>query len=175
VYCLHYECQSSIICTTRQFLHFLVVVQKINRSHMLLSWWQMFEVTHCDTSHGVVSMHEMYSTSKLHSSRPSNSLIWLLWGNLLGQALWSLKISRKSPSSLTPYPLFQGYLQNKEILLDLSMKCWNSAFNAQGLRIIIVVVQVGVVKICVATVEALRQKEKRGWIISVHHQNWWKI
>jgi hypothetical protein len=33
--------------------------------------------------------------------------------------------------------------------------------NAQGLRIIIVVVQVGVVKICVATVEALGKK-KRG-------------
>jgi hypothetical protein len=34
------------------------------------------------------------------------------------------------------------------------MKCWNSAFNAQGLRLIIVVVQVG-------AVEALRKKERQ--------------
>jgi hypothetical protein len=39
------------------------------------------------------------------------------------------------------------------------MKCWNSAFNAQGLRVIIVVVQVGAVKIYVATVQAIRKKE----------------
>ncbi len=31
--------------------------------------------------------------------------------------------------SYTPYPLcFETYLQSKEILLNLSMKCWNSAF-----------------------------------------------
>jgi hypothetical protein len=40
------------------------------------------------------------------------------------------------------------------------MKCGKSAFNAQGLRVSIVVVQVGVVKIYVATVEALRKKER---------------
>jgi hypothetical protein len=39
-----------------------------------------------------------------------------------------------------PYPLFKLYPQSKEILLDLSMKCWNSTFNAQGSRVIIVVV-----------------------------------
>jgi hypothetical protein len=39
------------------------------------------------------------------------------------------------------------------------MKCWNSAFNAQGSKVIIVVVQVGGVKIYVAAVEALRKKE----------------
>jgi hypothetical protein len=37
------------------------------------------------------------------------------------------------------------------------MKCWNSAFNAQGSRLIIVVVQVGAVKIYVAAVQALRK------------------
>jgi hypothetical protein len=36
------------------------------------------------------------------------------------------------------------------------MKCWNSAFNAPGARVIIVVVHEGVVKIYVAAVEALR-------------------
>jgi hypothetical protein len=52
------------------------------------------------------------------------------------------------------------------------MKCSNSAFNAQGSRVIIVVVQVGAVKIYVAAVEALRQNERGG--ISVLHQNWCK-
>jgi hypothetical protein len=53
------------------------------------------------------------------------------------------------------------------------MKCWNSAFNAQGSRVIIVVVQVGPVKIYVAAVEALRKRGKTGWT-SIYHQNWWK-
>ncbi len=40
------------------------------------------------------------------------------------------------------------------------MKCWNSIFNAQGSRVILVVVQVGAVKIYVTAVEALRKKER---------------
>ncbi len=40
------------------------------------------------------------------------------------------------------------------------MKCWNSAFNAQGSRVIIVVVQVGAVKIYVAAVEEHMKKER---------------
>jgi hypothetical protein len=40
------------------------------------------------------------------------------------------------------------------------MKCWNSASNAQGSRVIIVVVQVGAVKIYVAAVKSLRKKER---------------
>jgi len=38
------------------------------------------------------------------------------------------------------------------------MKCCNSAFNAQGSKLIIIVVLVGSVKIYVAAVEALRKK-----------------
>ncbi len=41
------------------------------------------------------------------------------------------------------------------------MKCWNSAFNAQCSRVIVVVVQVGAVKIYVAAVETLRKKERQ--------------
>ncbi len=37
----------------------------------------------------------------------------------------------------------------------------NSAFNAQGWRVIIIIVQVGAVKVCVAAVEALREKERQ--------------
>jgi hypothetical protein len=39
------------------------------------------------------------------------------------------------------------------------MKCWNSAFNAQGSRITIVIVHVTAVKIYVAAVQALRRKK----------------
>ncbi len=48
----------------------------------------------------------------------------------------------------------------KKFLLNLSIKCRNSAFNAQGSGVIIVVVQVGAVKIYVASVEALTKKER---------------
>jgi hypothetical protein len=78
-----------------------------------------------------------------------------------------IELSVKSPCfhpvygpAFTPYPLFQKELQSNEILLNLSMKCWNSAFNGQGSRVTIVVVQVGAVKIYVAAVEALRKKER---------------
>jgi hypothetical protein len=40
------------------------------------------------------------------------------------------------------------------------MKCWNSAFNAQGSRVIIVVVQVGAVKIYVAAMSSGDTQEK---------------
>jgi len=46
-------------------------------------------------------------------------------------------------------------------MLQLSMKCWYSAFNAQDSRQIIVVVQVGVVKIYVAALEALMKNERQ--------------
>ncbi len=35
------------------------------------------------------------------------------------------------------------YPQSNEILLNPSMKCWTSTFNAQGSKVILVVVQVG--------------------------------
>jgi hypothetical protein len=46
-------------------------------------------------------------------------------------------------------------------MLQLNMKCRYSAFNAQGSRLIIVIVQLGAVKIYVAAVEALRRKKRQ--------------
>ncbi len=57
-------------------------------------------------------------------------------------------------------PLFEWGSQSNEILLNLGMKCWVSAFNAQGSRTIMIIVQVGAVKIYVAAVEALKKKER---------------
>ncbi len=75
------------------------------------------------------------------------------------------KVTLSSPclraSFHPPYTLFQWYPQSKDILLNLSMKCCNSAFNAQGSRLIIVIVQVGAVKIYVAAMEVLRKKERQ--------------
>jgi len=62
----------------------------------------------------------------------------------------TLSLGLLSPST---YPLFQW--PSKKFLLNLSMKCWNSASNTQGLRVIIVVLQVGPVKIYVAAVVSL--------------------
>jgi hypothetical protein len=39
------------------------------------------------------------------------------------------------------------------------MKYWNSAFNAQGSRVIVAIVQVGAVKIYVPAVQALGKEE----------------
>jgi hypothetical protein len=41
------------------------------------------------------------------------------------------RVLNKVTLSITPYPHFQWYSQTNEILLNLSMKCWNSAFNAR--------------------------------------------
>jgi len=41
------------------------------------------------------------------------------------------------------------------------MKYWNSAFNAKGSRVIIVVVQVGAGKIYVAAVDELKKNERQ--------------
>jgi len=48
-----------------------------------------------------------------------------------------------------------------EILLNLRMKLCNSAFNEQGSRVFIIVVQVGAVKIYGAAEEALRKKKRQ--------------
>ncbi len=67
------------------------------------------------------------------------------------------------------FPLFEWGPQSNEILLNMGMKCWNSAFNAQGSRLIIIVQHVGEAKIYVAAVQALRQEGvKTGWT-SVYH------
>ncbi len=64
----------------------------------------------------------------------------------------------------TPNPSLNGIHKVMKFLLKLSMKCWNSVFNAQGSsRVIIVVAQIGAVKtyVAAAAVEALRKKERQ--------------
>jgi hypothetical protein len=74
-------------------------------------------------------MPKLESTGLVIKFSSNNRVIW--------------KVTLSSPCLSPPYPLFQWYPQSNEILLNLSMKCWNSTFNAQGSRVIIVVVEVG--------------------------------
>ncbi len=82
------------------------------------------------------------------------------WINVLGHVSVNTKIICKVTLSL-------GLLSPKpEILLNLRTKCWKSAFNAQGSRLIIVALQV--------VTEALKKKGKTGQN-SIHHlqaQHW---
>jgi hypothetical protein len=52
----------------------------------------------------------------------------------MGSAAAAYKVISKVTVSVTPYPLFSfnGTRNRNEILLNLSMKCWNSALNAEG-------------------------------------------
>jgi hypothetical protein len=88
------------------------------------------------------------------------------WNDLLEILELSIKSPSFSPlisSAFTHNPLFQWYLQSKEILLNLGMKCWNSAFNAQGSRVIIVpIVHVGAEKIYVSAAQAVRKYAEIG-------------
>jgi hypothetical protein len=57
-------------------------------------------------------------------------------------------------------------------MLQLSMRCGYSAFNAQGLRLILVVVQFRSSENICSSSGGAQQKGKTGWN-SVYHQNWW--
>jgi hypothetical protein len=55
----------------------------------------------------------------------------------------------------TPYPLFQWYLQSKDIFIKSQYEM------LPGRRLILVFVQLGAVKIYATAVEALREKKER--------------
>jgi hypothetical protein len=71
-------------------------------------------------------------------------------GHLIELSVKSPSVSPPISSAFAPYPLFQWYLQSNEILLNM------------GLRVIIVVVQVGAVKIYVAAGACAREKGNAG-------------
>jgi hypothetical protein len=75
------------------------------------------------------------------SAKTKAKMCWIGNDNHCVIKICNIQVIRKVTLSFTQYPLFQQYLQSTEILWNLSMKCWNSAFNAQGSRLIIVAVQ----------------------------------
>jgi hypothetical protein len=92
-----------------------------------------------------------------------------------------IELSGMSPSVSTPissafpppYPLFQWCPQSKEILLNLGMKCWNSAFNAQGLKSNYSNRTGRRSENRCSRSAGAQEKGNTGWN-SVYHQNWWK-
>ncbi len=69
----------------------------------------------------------------LHSVKP----LATNFGKTYSEGLlpYAIKLAVKSPSvsplissAFAPYPLFQWYQQSKEILLNMGIKCWHSAF-----------------------------------------------
>ncbi len=102
----------------------------------------------------------------LHHIVSDKALFLAFYSNCLHPQHHKINIYWSYPEShpvfgpaFTLYPLFQWYLQSKEILLNLSTNCQNSAFYAQSSRVIIGVVYVGAVKIYAAAVETLRKTE----------------
>jgi hypothetical protein len=61
------------------------------------------------------------------------------------------------------HPLSQWYQQSNEILINLNMKCSNSAFDAQGSRVTTVALHVGTGKIYVAGGK-MKDKDKTQFI-----------
>jgi hypothetical protein len=75
--------------------------------------------------------------------------------------------------AFTRYPVFQWYPQSKEILWNLGMKCWNSAFTAQGLRVIIAG-RTGRSRENICKSSGGAQEKRKTGCNSVYNQNWWK-
>ncbi len=71
--------------------------------------------------------------------------------------MFTLSLALLSP----PNPFFSEVCKIRNFLLNQGVNTemlWNSAFHAQGSRVILVAIQVGAVKICVAGVEGSGKK-----------------
>jgi hypothetical protein len=66
----------------------------------------------------------------------------------------------RCPLCFHPYPLFQWYPQCKEILLNLKYEMLKLSIWCTSSRVIVVVVQVGAVKIYVEALDAFGKKER---------------
>jgi hypothetical protein len=89
----------------------------------------------------------------------------------VNEMLWTIELSVKSPSVSPfspllspPIPSISGIRKVRKFYQsNLDIKYWNAAFNAQGSRVIMVIVQVRAVKIYVATVEVQEILSKSGY------------
>ncbi len=83
-----------------------------------------------------------------------------------------LSIFNQSLGLLSPTnPSFSGIRKGRKFLSNPGMKSWNSAFNAQGSKLIIGCVHVSE-NICSSSEGAQDEKGKTRWN-SVYSQNWW--
>ncbi len=168
-------------------------------SNLFLDWyksWYFLVYINIETSirlvhtklvlHQVPSPHQAATDTRLvgYVSRHTSlvgSLLMLILSHLNSHIRVLRKVTLSSPCLWAAFhplcPLFNEVRKVKKFLFNLGMKCWNSAFNTQGSRyILILVVQVGAVKIYAAAVDALRKKGwkegvKTGWN-SVSYKTW---
>jgi hypothetical protein len=75
--------------------------------------------------------------------------------------------------AFTPYRLFQWYPQSKKILLNLSMKCWNSAFKCTRFESNYNSCTGRSSENICSSSGGAQGIGKTRWN-SVYHQNWWK-
>jgi len=68
----------------------------------------------------------------IYFSLPSSQKFWMAHDHTMISFSTS-KVICKVTFSFTPYPTFQWYLQNKEVWLNLNMKCWIQQKNHDGL------------------------------------------
>jgi hypothetical protein len=82
------------------------------------------------------------------------NLQWLIYIRVIhkvtlsSQCLWA-SFHRLSPLAVISAKLYRHFMKSQYETLQLNIKWWNSASNARGWRLIIVVVQLGAVKIYV--------------------------
>ncbi len=74
---------------------------------------------------------------------------------------------------VTPYPLFQWYLQSKDIWLNLSMKCCNSVCCNTKFETDYSSCTVRMSENLCSSNGGAQEKGKTGWNL-VYHQNWWE-
>lgn len=134
--------------------------------HQTLQRWEEAKIYHCKETYrcaegwswGSFSLqHVCRITSKLDTSA---ELMWIFINTIelsVSNPGFNLSLNLLSP----PMPSFSGICEVKISLTNLRMKCYYSAFNAQGPKLIIIVVQLGAVKIYVAAVVAHRKKERQ--------------
>jgi len=112
---------------------------------LLLWWWYQWEFNWIELS-CEEPIHQSCKICSQHAIRViiSSPCLWARFHSL--------------------FPSLSDIRKVRKLLLNLSMKCWNSTFNAQGSRLITVVVQIGAVKIYVTALEeALEKTWKTGW------------
>ncbi len=75
---------------------------------------------------------------------------------------------------LVVFTKYKHFIKSQYDMLQFNMKCWNSTFNAQDSRLIVVLYsyEQWKMKIYVATMEVLKEKKKIGRN-SIYHQNRW--
>jgi hypothetical protein len=69
-------------------------------------------------------------------------VVSVLSDHILTTRMFSLRMSHRGLHPFFGPPFIPSFNKVRKFLLNLTMKCWNLAFNAQGSRVIIVVLQV---------------------------------